>query len=453
MVEVVLILAVAVTALFVMRGLLGSESPSPPRVVARARSAPRVEAPVALGGRPRSRGETSTRLFGYAVRATGPTVTGYRHNGIYASVAIATTGLSPSSERIVELSVVRSTADGRVLDSWSTVLDPGTDEVGLSAVHGLTGRDTAGAPTFVDVAGHFVARLGGAVVVAHNAEFVEEFLLNEFLRAGLLAPSAPAVSMNRLAQLSLRSANHRLGTVAAGLRVSSRPDGTAVTEAALLAATLPRLLLRQEDALVYPLPPLPQMPIPPSVGRARTASPSAGSADPWLNGLLQSMSISALEVHDPRAGAFMEMLVVLLGRGHVVTKEVSELVGSAVRSGFSTAAVRQSMERFCELLRQVAFATTPSLGPSHLRHLRAVAASAGLAGYFDDLIPPAPAPAPAPGSGSFARPVRKPLPPPPPTHEPRCGRCMGVGHYASQCPRAGRGAGRGVPPIDPIAPV
>lgn len=423
---------------------------------AQPRRAPvRLTRPAPVGGSVRRGGDGSTRLFGYGIRATGPTLAGHRHQGPYATLAIATTGLSPTQDRIVEVAVVRLAPDGRPIDRWSTVLHPGERPLGLTPVHGLTESDLSTAPEFGDVAGHLVTMLSGCVVVAHNADYVEEFLLHEFLRAGLLAPSVPALCAKRLGQLTVPTPNHRLGTVAAHLGLRHTPDGSAPAEAATLADLAPHLLVRHSGSLVYPVPPLPALnrPAGHTPGRRRTARPPAGAADPWLDTLMRKMSISALEVHDSRAAAYVEMLTTLLSRGHVVTAEARELTALAAQAGFAPSAIRAILERFCEIMRQVAFETTPSLRSTHLRHLRAVATSVGLPTYFDDLIPPKPPPAPVPGSGSFSRPVRKPLPLPPPPRAARCGHCLAIGHYTSECPRRGRRALGAVPPVNPVDPI
>ncbi|MDO5699109.1 MAG: exonuclease domain-containing protein [Dermatophilus congolensis] len=452
--ELLEVLAVVVAvglAWAVLRSLV-PERTTPPR-----RPAVRITQPAPIGGSAR-RSEGSTRLFGYGIRATGPTLTGHRHQGPYAMLSIATTGLSPTQDRIVEIAVVRLAADGRPTEAWSTLLNPGSRPLGLGSVHGLTEHDLDDAPEFADIAGHLVSMLGGAVVLAHNADYVEGFLLHEFLRTGLLAPSVPALCATRLSQLTVPTRNHRLGTVAAHLGLRHSPDGSAAAEAATLADLAPHLLVRHSGSLVYPVPPLPELPrsvgsrgVPP--GHPRTTRPPAAAADPWLDNLMRNMSISALEIHDARAAAYVEMLTTLLSRGHVVTAEARELTGLAAQAGFAPSALRAILERFCELLRQVAFETTPTLGPTHLRHLRAVATSVRLPGYFDDLIPPTQPKAPEPGSGTFSRPVRKPLPLPPPPRAARCGHCLSIGHYTSECPRRGRRALGPVPPVNPIDPI
>jgi len=103
--------------------------------------------------------------------------------------------------------VVRTSPEGTVLDSWTTLLNP-QREVGPTRVHGIRGADVADAPRFLDVAGDIAARLAGAVVVAHNARFDLGFLTAEYARLGATAPLWPT-----LCTLGL---SHRLGLFGGG---------------------------------------------------------------------------------------------------------------------------------------------------------------------------------------------------------------------------------------------
>ncbi len=101
----------------------------------------------------------------------------------YAVVDVETTGLHPSTDRIVEVAVVRLDPRGAILDEWTTLVDPGRD-VGPTEIHGITPRAVMGAPRFADVAPELLWRLGGHVVAAHNASFDRTFLSYELERAG-----------------------------------------------------------------------------------------------------------------------------------------------------------------------------------------------------------------------------------------------------------------------------
>jgi DNA polymerase-3 subunit epsilon len=98
-------------------------------------------------------------------------------------VDIETTGGRPPGDRITEIGAVRL-QDGRVDGEWSSLVNPGRSIPWF--VQGLTGIDAplvASAPTFEDVADHFLEFLGGATFVAHNVHFDWRFLNAELLRA------------------------------------------------------------------------------------------------------------------------------------------------------------------------------------------------------------------------------------------------------------------------------
>ena len=126
----------------------------------------------------------------------------------FAVLDLETTGFSPGlGDRVVEIAVVRTSPEGTVLDSWTTLLNP-QREVGPTRVHRIRGADVADAPRFLDVAGDIAARLDGAVVVAHNARFDLGFLTAEYARLGASAPTWPT-----LCTLGL---SHRLGRLGGG---------------------------------------------------------------------------------------------------------------------------------------------------------------------------------------------------------------------------------------------
>lgn len=108
----------------------------------------------------------------------------------FAVLDVETTGFTPTTDRVVEIAVVHTDADGSVTDEWHTLLDPDGGDVGPTHVHGITREDVDGAPRLEQVAAELVARLAGRVVVAHNAEFDLAFLRAELERAGTAAPAS-----------------------------------------------------------------------------------------------------------------------------------------------------------------------------------------------------------------------------------------------------------------------
>lgn len=99
-----------------------------------------------------------------------------------AVIDCETTGVF-SSDRIVEIAIVTLDLNGRVVDSWDTLVQPHRD-IGASHIHGLTAEMLADAPTFADVAGDVAIRLHGACLAAHNLRFDTRMVGGEFLRIG-----------------------------------------------------------------------------------------------------------------------------------------------------------------------------------------------------------------------------------------------------------------------------
>ena len=98
-------------------------------------------------------------------------------------VDVETTGGRPPGDRITEIGAVRL-LDGRIAAEWSTLVNPERSIPWF--VQRLTGIDqrlVASAPGFADIAGDFLAFLGGATFVAHNVHFDWRFLNAELLRA------------------------------------------------------------------------------------------------------------------------------------------------------------------------------------------------------------------------------------------------------------------------------
>ncbi|MCP2265640.1 exonuclease domain-containing protein [Promicromonospora thailandica] len=106
----------------------------------------------------------------------------------YAVVDVETTGLFPGGhDRIAEIAIVRVDPDGRVEDTWTTLVDPGRD-LGPQQIHGISAADVRHAPAFADVAGHVADRLRGRTFVAHNAQFDRRFVWHAFAALGYDVP-------------------------------------------------------------------------------------------------------------------------------------------------------------------------------------------------------------------------------------------------------------------------
>ena len=99
-------------------------------------------------------------------------------------VDLETTGGSHFSSRILEVGLVRVEA-GVVVATYAQLLDPGGPVPAfITELTGITTADTAGCPTFADIADELADLLEGAIFVAHNVRFDYSFLKTEFERMG-----------------------------------------------------------------------------------------------------------------------------------------------------------------------------------------------------------------------------------------------------------------------------
>lgn len=100
---------------------------------------------------------------------------------MFAVTDVETTGLYPT-DRVVEIGIILIDSNGTVVDEWDTLLNPERD-VGRVDEHDITATMVSAAPTFEDVRWAVAERIDGAVLVAHNLDFVERMLGGEFDRS------------------------------------------------------------------------------------------------------------------------------------------------------------------------------------------------------------------------------------------------------------------------------
>lgn len=158
---------------------------------------------------------------------------GVEHGGPYAVIDFETTGLSPRLDRIVEVAVARVDASGQIEDEFATLVNPDGRDVGPTFIHGITNAQVERAPTFAEVAPELLARMSGAVVIAHNATFEEAFLAAELKRVGIDVHSIPALCTLWLGRQTFATPNYKLGTLA-------RAGGVALVDKHAASATCAR---------------------------------------------------------------------------------------------------------------------------------------------------------------------------------------------------------------------
>ncbi|WP_017616139.1 3'-5' exonuclease [Nocardiopsis salina] len=169
----------------------------------------------------------------------------------YAVLDMETTGLDPGSgARVVELAVVRVRGDGKVVEEFSTLVDPRADVSGQE-FHGIGDSDVLGAPTVADLVPNLTRLLSGAVVVSHNLDFERRFLGSELVPGGLPEGQAGLCTLRALrSQLDLE----RYSLSKASHALSGRwPTGqhTALGDARACAMLLVELISNAPGTLRY----------------------------------------------------------------------------------------------------------------------------------------------------------------------------------------------------------
>jgi DNA polymerase-3 subunit epsilon len=124
-------------------------------------------------------------------------------SGGFAVVDVETTGLYPSTDRVVEIAVVQLNADAEITAEFCTLINPRRD-VGPTRLHGITAADVTTAPTFEAAAATLWQLLSGRILVAHNASFDSRFLDAEFTRCETPLPPPPTMCTMQLASHYLR---------------------------------------------------------------------------------------------------------------------------------------------------------------------------------------------------------------------------------------------------------
>ncbi len=165
----------------------------------------------------------------------------------FAVVDVETSGLSVRRHHVLQIGLVVVDGSGRVLDRWSSLVAPRRRwwfRVGPTQVHGIHRQTLRAAPPGRQVLSELSARLDGAHLVAHNADFDTAFLRKAAATYGV------SISIDRsLCTLKLsrrldpgRQQSHRLADVCARYGVELLRPHDALADADATAAVLPHLL-------------------------------------------------------------------------------------------------------------------------------------------------------------------------------------------------------------------
>ena len=165
-----------------------------------------------------------------------------------------TTGFDPKTgDRIVEIGCIELVNHIATGQTFHVYINPErTMPRGAFEVHGLSDEFLADKPKFAEIAADFVAFIGDARLVAHNAEFDFKFINAEFARLGL-----PPVGSERMVDtLALAKRRHPAGPNSLdalcsryGIDNSRRDLHGALLDSELLAEVYVELLGGRQAAL------------------------------------------------------------------------------------------------------------------------------------------------------------------------------------------------------------
>lgn len=144
---------------------------------------------------------------------------------VFVAFDTETTGLSATSAHLLELSGVKFSNCGQVLDTFSQLIDPQASiPPALTAIHGITDEMVSGQPTYKEVIPDFFNWVGAGpiVMVAHNAPFDLAFLQTAVNRCNLSIPRYPVIDTLPLSRRFIPEApNHKLGTLTTHLKLEA----------------------------------------------------------------------------------------------------------------------------------------------------------------------------------------------------------------------------------------
>ena len=165
----------------------------------------------------------------------------------FAVVDVETSGLSLRRHHVLQIGLVIVDGNGRVLDRWSSLVAPRRRwwfRVGPVGIHGIRRHMVLAAPPGAEVLSEFVARLGDAHFVAHNAAFDAEFLRKASKAHGVdLSIVDPVCTLTLSRRLDPdRQLSHRLADLCARYGIDLVRPHDALADADATAAVLPHLL-------------------------------------------------------------------------------------------------------------------------------------------------------------------------------------------------------------------
>lgn len=165
----------------------------------------------------------------------------------YIAFDVETTGLSPFSDRIIELGAVRF-VNGVAVDTFSTLVNPGIlIPPSATAINHITNEMVQAAPKERDVYEKFLdflgdAAYGGGILCAHNARFDFGFLEKTLSRLGVDAELKYVDTLALSRQFIPGLPNYKQGTIEAHFGFTNKSSHRASSDAEMCGRILNQIL-------------------------------------------------------------------------------------------------------------------------------------------------------------------------------------------------------------------
>ncbi|HCU99735.1 MAG TPA: hypothetical protein DGL25_00915, partial [Dehalococcoidia bacterium] len=157
----------------------------------------------------------------------------------YVAIDLETTGLNPTNDRITEIGAVRFDEQGRELNVFDQLVDPGQVIPAFTEkLTGITNEAVQGAPVFKEIAKDLAAFVGKSTIVGQNVGFDLAFLAKANLQF-----EGPVLDTLRLARILFPEGPGALSDLAAHLGIEMPVAHRALADARTTASVF--LALRQ----------------------------------------------------------------------------------------------------------------------------------------------------------------------------------------------------------------
>ena len=155
------------------------------------------------------------------------------HNG-YIVLDCETTGLSPSTDAIIEIAALKFDASGNELDSFSSFVNPNRPIPSkITQITGITDSMVIDAPCISEISEILHCFLGEYPIIAHNAPFDIGFLKAAYQSSGICA-SLKYIDTVKLAKQAFPGMpNYKLSTLCRCLGISMSQDHRALSDVRL----------------------------------------------------------------------------------------------------------------------------------------------------------------------------------------------------------------------------